>query len=135
MTSTTLRRIYRINISLPDHWPLCEFAGKTEAEVMICQTLRACIVNHMKHGETFSFKSSKLRIVTSSGLGDNPAGYQLLLDRGWVEEKTLHLVPATGYDDTEEDEDGLPIGIFPTDKLLDSLERHLEISVKQEREP
>lgn len=120
-----VERVKRINGAMVDSFALCEFAGKTEAEVMIFQTLRACAVNLRKHGGIFGFKSKKLRVITGGGLGDNPAGYQILLDRRWIEEKSL----APGYEpEGTEIEDGRPVGIFPTDELLFDLERHLEIA-------
>ena len=114
-------RIKRINAAMPDSFALCEFAGQSEAEAMVFQTLRASEANHATCGDAFSFKSTKLREVTGGGLGDNPAGYQILLDRGWIEERNVvHL----GYDDTER-VGGAAVGIFPTGGLLIALERHL----------
>ncbi len=121
---STIDRIERINAAMPDSLALCEFAGQSEAETMVFQTLRASAANHKRHGDAFSFKSKKLRRVTGSGLGDNPAGYRILLDRGWVEERQLALGSSS---EGIEEEDGLPIGIFPTDGLLLALEHHLQI--------
>ena len=92
---------------------------------MVFQTLRASAVNHKKHGGAFSFKSKKLRNVTGGGLGDNPTGYRILLDRGWIEER--RALSLRWPESTELDSDNCPIGIFPTEKLLCDLERHLGI--------
>jgi len=119
----TIDRIERINAAMPDSFVLCEFAGKTEAEAMVFQTLRACAVNYEKHGAAFSFKSKKLGKVTGGGLGDNPAGYRILLERRWIEEKPS---PVDAHSGTLTLDDR-PIGIFPTDQLLSDLESHLGI--------
>lgn len=92
--------VTRLARSIKDNWTLCEFLGKCEAEYMVAETIHAAAKNMTEHGEPFSFRGGGI---------DNNAGYSLLLRRELiVEGKRL----------------GRPV-IFPTQKLIDELDRFL----------
>ena len=104
---------------IKDNFSLCEFAGKTETEYMVAETVHAACLNFKDHGQPFSFKGEEVRSV--GGGMDNDTGYQICLDRGWFYEEPLDpalgiLVPKKTWM-----EDGKVIVIFPTRKLLDDL--------------
>ena len=84
---------------------LMGFAGKSESELMICQTLYGSLSNHKKGKGAYSIK----KLNPDGGLVKNSAGYKLCLDRGWF----------------EEDKCESEIRIYPTVKLIKALEKHL----------
>lgn len=94
-----------------DNWAICEFTGDIESEVMIVQTLHACVKNHKDHGTAFSIKSPSVeRGYTPMGGGiDNARGYRKLIDRGYI---------------IEGGRDGETV-IYPTTVLIDALDTHL----------
>ena len=67
---------------IKDNWSLCNFWGNCEAEVMIAQTIHACVLNHAEHGEAFSFKGGNVNSIHNGGLVNNHRAYHQLIDQG-----------------------------------------------------
>ena len=91
-TKAQFKDIKRLAKLAPDNWALCKlFAGTSracEAEVMVAQTLQACVSNHKEHGVAFSWRGEGIRSRGGGGLVDNATAYDMLLGREYfVEEK------------------------------------------------
>lgn len=108
----TIEDIKRLAVLIEDNWSLCElFAGTrraAEAEMMVAQTVHACVTNHAKRGEAFSFRGNGVSSYGGGGLVDNGTAYGMLVGRGYF---------------TEEEHDGKVV-IFVTQKLIDHLDAH-----------
>lgn len=108
---------------LKDSWSLCEFAGKSEAEFMVWGTISAAIVNLRDRGVPCSFKAGSCDSISGGGLANNPAGYRILLDRGWIEEQVFDSAAVNPPEDSNIR--GKTTVIWPTRRLLDDLKSHL----------
>ena len=88
-TKAKFEDIERLAKQAPDNWALCElFAGTrraTEAEVMVAQTLQACVLNHKEHGKAFSWREDG--VFGCGGLIDNATAYGMLLEREYFVEE------------------------------------------------
>jgi len=106
---------------IEDNFTLCDFAGVSEAEVIVQQMLHSCRFHLKALGRAVTFKGRGLGRVTGGGLRDNPAGLRIVIDRGWARETSWDI-------ETEEDcyrVDGCPVVLIPTEKLLADLEAFL----------
>ena len=106
----TIADIKRLAVLIKDQWSLCELFKGTQraadAEMMVTQTIHACVANHAKRGEAFSFRGDGGFSV--GGLVDNGTAYGMLVERGYF---------------TEVEYDGRPV-IFVTQRLVDHLDAH-----------
>lgn len=92
-------------------WELCDsWLQNNEAELMICQTLCACVINLNKHGEAFSIRDPN--VFTAGQCVNNRKAYDLLVSNGYFVEDTRTI---DGKETTV---------IFVTHKLLDAVRGH-----------
>lgn len=113
ITMAKFKDIQALAKRIPSDWSLCELFDGTsrakEAEVMVAQTLHACVLNHKAHGVAFSWRGERVFSRGGGGIVDNGTAYGMLLKREYF---------------VEEERDGKTI-IFVTQKLVDLLEGHL----------
>lgn len=107
--------IKRLKGKIKDNWALCNLGivshRADEAEVMIAQTIRACVINHKEHGEAFSFCGKGFSCGSQNGgMVDNGTAYYSLLEDGYF---------------LEEKRDGEAV-IIITQKLVDYLDSYLK---------
>lgn len=106
----TIDDIQRLASRIKDNWTLCKLFDGTkraaEAEMMVAQTVHACVANHAKQGEAFSFRGDGVFSSGGNGLVDNGTAYGMLVGRGYF---------------TEGDRGGKVV-IFVTQKLVDYLD-------------
>ena len=109
----TIERIQPIADKIKDSFSLCELMANhgsraSEKELMIAQTIKACVINHEKHGQCFSYRGDGVFTSAGNGIVDNRTAYGYLVSSGYF---------------SEANRDGRVI-IEPTDKLLDLLESY-----------
>lgn len=106
----TIEDIRRLAERIENSWSLCELFKGTrracKAQVMVTQTIHASVINHDKHGETFSFRGDGVFTRGGGGLTDNGYAYRTLLEREYF----------------TEEERGDKTVIFVTQKLVDYLD-------------
>lgn len=95
--------IKQMKSKIKNGFSLCNFLGNCESEVMVAQTIHACVLNNDKHGEPFSFRGDGVFMV--GGAVNNAKAYNQLL------RKSLFV----------EDERQGKVVIFPTQLLIDKL--------------
>lgn len=104
--------IQRLAKQIKDNWSLCELFDDTpralEAEMMVAQTIHACVINHQKLGEAFSFRERRVYSRGCGGLENNASAYRMLLNRGYFVKNQRR---------------GKPV-IFVTKKLINLLDHH-----------
>lgn len=99
----TFEQIKPVAEQIKTGWELCGFAGKSEIEALVCQTLRGALCNGKG---AYSIKElSRDR----AGLAENTASYKACLNRGWFDEEQV---------------DG-EIRIYPTIELVEKVAIHL----------
>lgn len=78
----------RVAAKVKDNWSLCESKwGKSEAEVLVAQTIHACANNLRAHGDAFSWLMPTAAGRYGNGLFDNGHCLSMLLrDGSFVEE-------------------------------------------------
>ena len=97
---------------------------KTEAELIACQAIGLCALNHRKHGDAFSWQGLTTKAIGGNGLFDNPAGIGLLIDDGCIVLEP-YKGPLTAPQTTVRDADGRPVVIRVTRRLLDYAAEHI----------
>ncbi len=106
--------IERLASKVKDNWSLCNLFDGTrnacEAEVMVTQTIHACVLNHKKLGKAFSFRGDGVFGGAGGELIDNGTAYGMLLERKFFVE--------------EEHDDKVVIVV--TQKLIDYLDNYFE---------
>ena len=107
--SASITDIKRLALLIENNWSLCELFDGTrraaEAEMMVTQTIHACVTNHAKQGRAFSFRGDG--VFSVGGLVDNGTAYGMLVERGYF---------------TEGEHDGRAV-IFVTQRLVDFLDK------------
>jgi hypothetical protein len=103
---------------IKDSFSLCNFLGKTEREVLVAQTIHACVMNLDIRGKAFSFKA----ILLDGPHAENIASYQWCVNEGLFREELLSIIDPP--EETAMGDDGRPIGIIPTLKLFAKLAGH-----------
>lgn len=110
--SASITDIQRLAGRIKNEMYLCGLFSTTprasEAETMVAQTIRACVTNHAKRGEAFSFRGDGVFSYGGGGLVDNGTAYGMLVERGY-------------FTEGERDE---KVVIFITQKLIDHLDAH-----------
>lgn len=87
----TIEDLRRLAKKVPDNWHLCElFNGTrcaTEAEVMVAQTIQACVHNYDEYNTPFSFRGDGVFSYGGGGLVNNGSAYHMLLNREYFVER------------------------------------------------
>ncbi len=90
MTKAKIEDIEQLAGRIKDNWSLCKLFEGTkraaEAEMLVAQTIHACVINYKKHGEAFSFRGEGVFRCCGDGLWDNRTAYGMLIDRGFFVE-------------------------------------------------
>jgi len=98
--------VLRLKSLVKDNWSLCNFYGKSEAEMMIAQTIHAAVINFKDHGEPFSFRGHGVFTSHGNGLFNNRQAYASLIKDGMFVEEVR----------------GEQVVIFPTQALINKLD-------------
>jgi hypothetical protein len=99
-TKAKIEDITRLKDKIKDNWSLCNFYGKSEAELIVAQTIHACVTNHKDHGQAFSFEGKGLHTSHGNGLFDNRGAYGSLVKDGmfiveeWEDRKVIYPTQA-----------------------------------------
>lgn len=105
---------------IEDHRSLCELLGKTERELLIAQTIHACLINLKERDEAFSFKVA----LRDGPHFENLASYKWLIDNGLIREELRHATMVNAPRDVPRNEEGDVTVIIPTEELFRMLSRH-----------
>lgn len=121
-------RIVSLANRIANNWTLCEFAGKTEAEFMVAQTIHAAKINLDQRGHACSFQGVGCHSYGGGGLVDNGTGYGILLSRGWIQEELVAVddprfqpIP----ENLAKNSNGQVTVMWPTEQLVLDLEAFL----------
>lgn len=108
-----------------------EFAGKTEKEVLIAQTIWAAAKNIGLQGSALSFLGKNARSCQGGGLIDNGGSLNALIKEGMFR---LAVLPTTAFKSLPSPVESLELSVtdqgyevlYPTAKLLAAVEAFLD---------
>jgi hypothetical protein len=107
-----LGRLVKVARKMRSDFALCGFAGKSEAEWLVIQTMCAAKTWLKKAGVPCSIREDSVFSCEGNGLCDNATGYHMCLNRRWFAE----FKSSTGA-----------TLIFPTMRLVEDLEDYLKM--------
>ena len=105
----TIEDVMKVEPRITDEMSLCDFLGKTEREIIVCQTIHACPNNQKNNGACFSFNE-----IRESGFSENGTSLDWLVE---------HKLLAKG------EHEGKPV-LYPTKKLIEDI---LKYFVKEDK--
>ena len=126
VTDSFIKRLLKVAKSIEDHWILCEFAEKTEAEVIVWQTVQAAVINLEKQGLACSFAAPGLYSGRQMCGTDNHAGFFICKERKWFDVQRVAASSVKVPDNVKADGNGNVELLWPTVQLLDDLDEHLK---------
>jgi hypothetical protein len=108
MTKVKIEDIKKLAKLIKCNFSLCEFMGQTEKEVLVAQTIHACVKNYKKYNKIFSFLGN----LKESAMFQNSSAYKWLVENDYFKEGV--------YENKKV--------IYPTQKLIHELNNFFGIN-------